>query len=154
MYPRCSDIYTLQINPNSAINPDHLQYFEFIGRVVGMAVFHGKLVDGMCAYSCLWWISRAVSLFEIWTHPFRHVIPTAFFIPPFYRKILDKPVQFEDIQTIDYEYYRRYHVHSVSCWSAFFLTRFNDSLLWAICNDFLTMYICMCIHAWTVYNGF
>lgn len=45
-----SDIYTLQINPNSAINPDHLQYFEFIGRVVGMAVFHGKLVDGTAAF--------------------------------------------------------------------------------------------------------
>eukprot|EP00124_Ichthyophonus_hoferi_P004878 Ihof_evm2s600 gene=Ihof_evmTU2s600 len=70
-----SDIYTLQINPNSAVNPDHLQYFEFIGRVVGMSVFHGKLID-------------------------------AFFIRPFYRKILAKPIDFEDMQTVDGEYYR------------------------------------------------
>jgi E3 ubiquitin-protein ligase NEDD4 len=41
-----SDIYTLQISPGSGINPDHLQYFKFIGRVVGMAVFHGRLIDG------------------------------------------------------------------------------------------------------------
>ena len=25
------DNYTLQISPNSSINPDHLQYFQFIG---------------------------------------------------------------------------------------------------------------------------
>lgn len=27
-------------------NEEHLKYFKFIGRVVGMAVYHGKLVDG------------------------------------------------------------------------------------------------------------
>ena len=25
---------------------DHLSYFKFIGRVAGMAVYHGKLLDG------------------------------------------------------------------------------------------------------------
>lgn len=41
------DNYTLQINPNSGLcNEDHLTYFKFIGRVAGMAVFHGKLLDG------------------------------------------------------------------------------------------------------------
>lgn len=41
-----ADNYTLQINPNSKMcNPDHLSYFKFIGRVAGMAVFHGKLLD-------------------------------------------------------------------------------------------------------------
>lgn len=40
------DNYTLQINPNSGLcNQDHLQYFKFIGRIAGMAVFHGKLLD-------------------------------------------------------------------------------------------------------------
>lgn len=43
------DNYTLQINPNSGLcNEDHLTYFKFIGRVAGMAVFHGKLLDGEC----------------------------------------------------------------------------------------------------------
>lgn len=41
------DNYTLQINPNSGVcNEDHLSYFKFIGRVAGMAVYHGKLLDG------------------------------------------------------------------------------------------------------------
>ncbi|XP_074603844.1 E3 ubiquitin-protein ligase Nedd4 isoform X2 [Brevipalpus obovatus] len=41
-----ADNYTLQINPNSALcNEDHLSYFKFIGRIAGMAVYHGKLLD-------------------------------------------------------------------------------------------------------------
>ncbi|XP_035783528.1 E3 ubiquitin-protein ligase Nedd-4-like isoform X2 [Anopheles albimanus] len=40
------DNYTLQINPFSGLcNEDHLHYFRFIGRVAGMAVYHGKLLD-------------------------------------------------------------------------------------------------------------
>ncbi|KAM3583603.1 hypothetical protein VKS41_004508 [Umbelopsis sp. WA50703] len=39
------DNYTLQINPHSAINPEHLNYFRFIGRVVGLAIFHRRFLD-------------------------------------------------------------------------------------------------------------
>ncbi|ANB12562.1 NEDD4 family E3 ubiquitin-protein ligase [Sugiyamaella lignohabitans] len=39
------DNYTLQINPHSGINPEHLNYFKFIGRVVGLAVFHRRFLD-------------------------------------------------------------------------------------------------------------
>lgn len=39
------DNYTLQINPNSAINPEHLNYFKFIGRVVGLAIYHQRFLD-------------------------------------------------------------------------------------------------------------
>ncbi|GAA5802989.1 hypothetical protein HPULCUR_008464 [Helicostylum pulchrum] len=39
------DNYTLQINPHSAINPEHLNYFKFIGRVVGLAIFHRRFLD-------------------------------------------------------------------------------------------------------------
>ncbi|XP_066140952.1 E3 ubiquitin-protein ligase Nedd-4 isoform X8 [Euwallacea fornicatus] len=40
------DNYTLQINPTSGLcNEEHLAYFKFIGRVAGMAVYHGKLLD-------------------------------------------------------------------------------------------------------------
>jgi hypothetical protein len=38
--------YQLQINPGSGINPEHLQYFRFIGRIIAMAMFHGKFIDG------------------------------------------------------------------------------------------------------------
>lgn len=39
------DNYTLQINPHSGINPEHLNYFRFIGRVVGLAIFHRRFLD-------------------------------------------------------------------------------------------------------------
>ncbi|XP_064604075.1 E3 ubiquitin-protein ligase SMURF2-like isoform X1 [Liolophura sinensis] len=40
------DIYTLQINPDSGVNPEHLSYFHFVGRIIGMAIFHGHYIDG------------------------------------------------------------------------------------------------------------
>lgn len=46
------DNYTLQINPNSGLcNEDHILYFKFIGRVAGMAVYHGKLLD--CKFAAI-----------------------------------------------------------------------------------------------------
>lgn len=36
--------YSLQINPASSVNPDHLSYFKFIGRFIAMALFHGKFI--------------------------------------------------------------------------------------------------------------
>ena len=70
-----TDNYTLQINPNSGIaNEDHLSYFKFIGRVAGMAVYHGKLLDG-------------------------------FFIRPFYKMMLGKPIDLKDMESVDSIYY-------------------------------------------------
>lgn len=40
------DNYTLHINPDSSVNPEHLSYFHFVGRVMGLAVFHGHHLDG------------------------------------------------------------------------------------------------------------
>lgn len=37
--------YTLQICPRSDVNPEHLDYFKFIGRVVGTAIFHQRFLD-------------------------------------------------------------------------------------------------------------
>jgi E3 ubiquitin-protein ligase NEDD4 len=39
------DNYTLQINNSSGINPDHLSYFKFTGRCLGLAVFHRRFLD-------------------------------------------------------------------------------------------------------------
>ena len=36
---------TFQPNPQSQINPDHLQYFKFVGRVIGKAICDGHLMD-------------------------------------------------------------------------------------------------------------
>ncbi|XP_037901469.1 E3 ubiquitin-protein ligase Nedd-4 isoform X7 [Glossina fuscipes] len=69
------DNYTLQINNGSGLcNEDHLLYFKFIGRIAGMAVYHGKLLD-------------------------------AFFIRPFYKMMLQKPIDLKDMESVDTEYY-------------------------------------------------
>ncbi|CAF0866510.1 unnamed protein product [Didymodactylos carnosus] len=40
------DNYTLQVNSASGLlNEDHIKYFRFIGRIIGMAVYHGKLLE-------------------------------------------------------------------------------------------------------------
>ncbi|KAI5651815.1 HECT-domain (ubiquitin-transferase) domain-containing protein [Phthorimaea operculella] len=39
------DRYSLQINPDSAVNPEHLSYFHFAGRILGVALFHGHQLD-------------------------------------------------------------------------------------------------------------
>ncbi|XP_023223176.1 E3 ubiquitin-protein ligase Nedd-4-like isoform X3 [Centruroides sculpturatus] len=79
------DNYTLQINPFSGMcNEEHLSYFKFIGRIAGMAVYHGKLLD-------------------------------AFFIRPFYKMMLGKPITLKDMESVDSEYY--------------------NSLLWIMEND-------------------
>jgi hypothetical protein len=41
----CSDGITFQPNPNSNANPEHLEYFKFIGRVFAKAIFDGHLLD-------------------------------------------------------------------------------------------------------------
>lgn len=30
----------------AGVNPDHLTYFHFVGRILGIAVFHGHCLDG------------------------------------------------------------------------------------------------------------
>uniref|UniRef100_F1KRU4 HECT-type E3 ubiquitin transferase n=1 Tax=Ascaris suum TaxID=6253 RepID=F1KRU4_ASCSU len=70
-----TDNYTLQINPHSeTCNPEHISYFHFIGRVIGIAIFHGKLLD-------------------------------AFFIRPFYKMMLGKPITLNDMESVDNEYF-------------------------------------------------
>lgn len=66
----------LQHQENNLIQ---MQYFfrscdRFIGKVAGMAVYHGKLLD-------------------------------AFFIRPFYKMMLQKPIDLRDMESVDMEYY-------------------------------------------------
>ncbi|KAI1296918.1 E3 ubiquitin-protein ligase NEDD4 [Halotydeus destructor] len=90
-----ADNYTLQINPFSGMcNEDHLSYFKFIGRVAGMAVYHGKLLD-------------------------------AFFIRPFYKMMLGKPITIKDMESVDTEYF--------------------NSLKWIMENDPLELDLRFCV---------
>jgi hypothetical protein len=45
LFTSTEDGCTFQPNPNSYINPDHLSYFRFVGRIVGKAVSDGFLLD-------------------------------------------------------------------------------------------------------------
>ena len=33
------------MNPASGINPEHLNYFKFIGRCLGLSIFHRRFLD-------------------------------------------------------------------------------------------------------------
>ena len=40
-----ADKLTYQPNRDSAVNPDHLSFFKFVGRVIGKAVYDGRILD-------------------------------------------------------------------------------------------------------------
>ena len=55
--------YLLKISPQSNINPQHLSYFHFVGRVLGLAVKHAHYIEGafvMPVYKML--LGKPVSL--------------------------------------------------------------------------------------------
>ena len=66
--------YSLQINPASDVNPDHLMYFKFIGRVIALALFHAKYIDSG-------------------------------FTLPFYKRLLNRPLNLTDLESADPEFY-------------------------------------------------
>ena len=57
--------YSLQINPASFINPDHLKYFEYIGRFIAMVrIFLNALSYCVCIVSNDV-VSSEITLFKI-----------------------------------------------------------------------------------------
>lgn len=45
LFTQSDDGCTFQPNSNSAVNPDHLNYFNFAGRILGLALYHKQLVN-------------------------------------------------------------------------------------------------------------
>jgi E3 ubiquitin-protein ligase HUWE1 len=45
LFTATSDSVTFQPNAQSYINPEHLSYFKFVGRVIGKAICDGQLLD-------------------------------------------------------------------------------------------------------------
>jgi len=43
--PSAHDNHTSQINPATGDNPEHLRYFKFIGRILGLGIFHRRFLD-------------------------------------------------------------------------------------------------------------
>lgn len=69
------DSPTFQPNPHSSVNHLHLQYFRFVGRVIGKAIYDGQHFD-------------------------------AYFTRSFYKHMLGLAVVFEDIQSVDPQYFK------------------------------------------------
>lgn len=69
------DNVTFQPNPHSYVNPEHLSYFKFVGRVIGKAICDDQLLD-------------------------------AHFTRSFYKHILGLPVNIQDLEAIEPEYYK------------------------------------------------
>ncbi|KAI4466887.1 hect domain ubiquitin-protein ligase [Holotrichia oblita] len=90
------DNYTLQINPFSGMcNEEHLNYFKFIGRTAGMAVYHGKLLDGNISHQ--FYIRISTKSYADFQH---------FFIRPFYKMMLGKQIDLKDMESVDSEYFK------------------------------------------------
>lgn len=88
-----SDNYTLQINSFSGLlNEEHIKYFRFIGRIIAMAIYHGKLLEGK---------KKKKKRKE----PIRRLL-AAFFIRPFYKMLLSKSITLADMESVDREYYQ------------------------------------------------
>jgi E3 ubiquitin-protein ligase HUWE1 len=49
--PCAADKLTYQPNKNSWVNPEHLSFFKFVGRVIGKAMYDGRLLDAYFAKS-------------------------------------------------------------------------------------------------------
>ena len=45
LFTAAADGATFQPNPLSMINMNHLDYFKFVGRVIGKAICDGQLMD-------------------------------------------------------------------------------------------------------------
>jgi len=43
--------YALEINPASGVNPEHLNYFKFIGRYLGLAIFNHRILDACFSFN-------------------------------------------------------------------------------------------------------
>jgi len=59
-----------RINPRLELKETILERYYFVGMVIGLALYHGKLFNG-------------------------------YFIPAFYKSLLEKEVTFEDLKAVD-----------------------------------------------------
>ncbi|VDM32400.1 unnamed protein product [Hydatigera taeniaeformis] len=117
--------YSLQINPASDVaNVAHLDYFHFIGRVIGMVGVFSNLY-ARCFGSVL--VPGLISTYEVWIVPFmdlnNHFIPLLAvditkpalfhgrcidggFTLAFYKRILGRKTCLQDLELVDHDFYQ------------------------------------------------
>ena len=105
--------YCLQINPASAINPDHLSYFCFIGRFIAMArshATHTKMpiyfeTNAARVHVLVGQHGKQNLLFECLQALFHGKFIDTGFSLPFYKRMLNKKLILKDLESIDPEFY-------------------------------------------------
>ena len=103
------DVYTLQINPDSSINPvsqpssppltlscpppqEHLSYFYFVGRVMGLAVFHGMYIDG----------GFTLPFYKVHAHSLTGCVSLSLSL----QQLLGREITLDDMESVDPDIYR------------------------------------------------
>ncbi|XP_075248392.1 E3 ubiquitin-protein ligase Itchy homolog [Convolutriloba macropyga] len=112
--------YLLKINPSSHVNREHLKYFQFVGRVLAMALFHSRFLD--CSFTVPFYkriLRRPLTL-----HDLESVDPefynSVLFIDEMdlrdlddmyltfvhtFERILRRPLTLHDLESVDPEFY-------------------------------------------------
>ena len=103
LFIKSHDSPTFQPNPHSSVNNLHLQYFNFVGRIIGKAIYDGNQFDAYvrCLFDTVKITSTAI--LEYLTKHFgtQH----RYFTRSFYKHMLGLNVVFEDMQSIDPQYF-------------------------------------------------
>ena len=96
--------YTLQINPASGINPEHLTYFRFIGRIIAMASHYSCFL--LTVSLSLSWPFILSYMYHLFLQALYHgkFIDNSFSMP-FYKQMLGKKLTLQDLESIDPEFY-------------------------------------------------
>lgn len=93
--PQAADALTYQPNKSSAINPAHLSFFKFVGRIIGKALHDQRILEAYfsrCAFSPL-----PSSLVRMLILACTSAV---------YKHMLGKPVDHRDLESIDPEYHK------------------------------------------------
>lgn len=90
--PVAADRTTFHPNRTSWVNNEHLSFFKFIGRIIGKALYEGRVLD--CHFS------RAV--YKVWVPHDNHTSHIA----NIKQKMLGKSVSVKDMETLDLDYYK------------------------------------------------
>lgn len=94
----------------SYVNPDHLEYFKFVGRIIGMAIYHNELlglklkisIEFQFAFSNL---QKKIFLINL-SNFLNWLFTDVHFTRPFYKHILGLKINYEDVESLDAEYYK------------------------------------------------
>lgn len=99
------DRVTYMINPSSHANSNHLFYFKFVGRVIGM--YTENITSNEFHATCIFLIKFCI-IFSLYTAKaiYDNKLLECYFTRSFYKHILGIEVNTQDMENEDYEFYK------------------------------------------------